>query len=204
MILVGRYLSPFVRRVAVTMKLYGLSYEHRPLIAFGEDKKIISQWNPVGRVPVLILDDGEVLFESGVILDHLDELAGAERALIPESGAARRNVLRLMSMATGAADKAILTIYEKRFRPEEKWHEPWTTLCGSQTKDALEALDKLATMPWFAGDIMSQADVTAVCCWDFINHANPELASRISAPRLDDICLRAGEMREFSETVPAP
>ena len=90
MILVGRYLSPFVRRVAVTLRLYGLEYEHRPLMAFGDDKKTISQWNPVGRVPVLLLDDGEVLFESSAILDYLDERVGPERALIPSSGPARR------------------------------------------------------------------------------------------------------------------
>lgn len=204
MVLVGRYLSPFVRRVAVTMKLYKLDYEHRPLIAFGEDKKTISQWNPVGRVPVLILNDGEVLFESSVILDYLDEQVGAERALVPRDGARRRDVLRLMAMATGAAEKAILTVYEKRFRPEEKWHEPWTTLCGSQVKTALEALDKQAVLPWLSGDTISQADVTAVCCWDFIRHANPQLASTVRAPRLDEISSRSRDMAAFAETIPEP
>ena len=105
MILVGRHLSPFGGRVAVTLRLYGFHYEHRgPLMAFGDDKKTISQWNPLGRV-ALLLDDGEVLFDSGAILDYMAQRAGPERALIPPSGPARREVLRLMNTAIGAAEK---------------------------------------------------------------------------------------------------
>ena len=71
MILVGRYLSPFVRRTAVTLKLYGIPFEHQPLSTM-TDMDAIKKLNPVGRVPVLVLDDGESLVDSAAILDHLD------------------------------------------------------------------------------------------------------------------------------------
>lgn len=201
MILIGRYLSPFVRRVAVTLRLYGIDYEHRPLMAFGDDKKTLSEWNPVGRVPVLLLDDGEALFESGAILDYLDQKVGPDRALTPAAGPARRGTLRLMALATGAAEKTVLTVYEVRFRPEEKRHEPWVAMCADQIRRGFEALNDRAQTPWMRGEHLSQADVTAVCCWSFAKQAKPELTEAIRAPRLDEIAARAEAMPEFRQTV---
>ena len=82
MILIGQYDSPFVRRVGIAMRLYGIPFEHRPWSTFGDGDKVAT-FNPLRRVPTLVLDDGEVLIESGAILDHLDETIGPERALIP-------------------------------------------------------------------------------------------------------------------------
>src|SRR5690242_660026 len=70
MILIGQYDSPFVRRVAIALRLYGIGYEHRPWSTFGDAERI-APFNPLRRVPTLVLDDGEVLIESGAILDHL-------------------------------------------------------------------------------------------------------------------------------------
>ena len=70
MILVGQYDSPFVRRVAVSLHLLGFGYEHRPWSVFSDADRVATV-NPLCRVPVLLLDDGEVLIESGAILDHL-------------------------------------------------------------------------------------------------------------------------------------
>ena len=102
MILIGRYLSPFVRRVAATMHIYEPPFEHRPFSVVGEDRPKIRDVNPLSRVPALILDDGETLIDSGAILDYLDEQAGPERALTPASGGERRRVLKLMAVAVGA------------------------------------------------------------------------------------------------------
>jgi len=87
MILIGQYDSPFVRRVAIPLRLYGHAYEHRPWSTFGDADRI-AQYNPLRRVPTLVLDDGEVLIDSVTILDHLDSLAGP-RALIQPTGAPR-------------------------------------------------------------------------------------------------------------------
>ena len=88
MFLIGQYDSPFVRRVAIAMRLYGVAFEHRPWSTFGDAGKI-APYNPLRRVPTLVLDDGEALIESMVILDHFDELAGPEKAILPRAGAVK-------------------------------------------------------------------------------------------------------------------
>jgi glutathione S-transferase len=174
MILIGLFDSPFVRRVAVSMKLLGLPFEHRAW-SVGKDQADIRRYNPLGRVPTLVLDNGETLVESGSILDYLDETVGAERALLPASGAQRRLALKLMSIATGAADKGVAQLYEGIFRPAEKRHEPYVQRCHSQMNDALLELDRYASTldgkNWLLADRMTQADITVACAFTFLHEA---------------------------------
>src|SRR3981189_766162 len=112
MILIGQFDSPFVRRVAIALRLYGRSFEHRPWSTFGDaDKR--APYNPLRRVPTLVLDGGEALIESTAILDYLDELVGAEKAVIADKGPARRQALRICALATGLGDKAVSLLYER-------------------------------------------------------------------------------------------
>src|SRR5579859_4113685 len=124
MILIGQYDSPFVRRVAIALKLYGFHFEHRPWSTFGDADKIAA-FNPLRRVPTLVLDGGESLIESATILDYLDELAGAD-AMIADSGPERRQALKICALATGLADKAVSLLYERVLRkghPSKIWVE---------------------------------------------------------------------------------
>ena len=89
MFLIGQYDSPFVRRVAIAMRLYGIKFDHKPWSTFGDADKI-APYNPPRRVPTLVLDDGEALIESHIILDYPDELVGEERAMIAPHGIERR------------------------------------------------------------------------------------------------------------------
>jgi len=141
MLLIGMFDSPFVRRVAISLKLMELPFEHANW-SIGRDFDRIREYNPLGRVPTLVTDDGESLVESGAILDYLDELAGPERALVPSSGPERRRALNLMAMATGAAEKGVLQIYERVFRPEDKRHAPWVNRCHAQMSGSLAAVDR--------------------------------------------------------------
>jgi glutathione S-transferase len=174
MILIGMFDSPFVRRVAVSMRLLGLPFEHRNW-SVGKDQGDIRRYNPLGRVPTLVLDDGEALIESSVILDYLDETVGTERALLPRSGAERRLALKLMSIATGAADKGVAQLYEGAFRPAEKRHEPWVERCRSQMNEGLAELDHYAAtldgQSWLLGERMTQADITVACATTFLHEA---------------------------------
>src|SRR3954447_8723517 len=106
MILVGQYDSPYVRRVAVSLRLLGIAYEHAPLSVFA-DAQAMRAFNVLGRVPTLVLDGGEAIIDSAAILDWLDETVGPERSLLPPHGPERRQALRLVALATGVADKAI-------------------------------------------------------------------------------------------------
>ena len=180
MILIGMFDSPYVRRVAVTLRLLGLGFEHRNW-SVGRDFERIREYNPLGRVPTLVLDDGEVLAESGVILDWIDEHVGPERALLPRVGADRRRALQIMAIATGAADKGVAQLYEGAFRPPEKRHEPWVARCRTQMEAGLAALDDIcgkATGEWLLGDRMGQVDITLTAVSTFLHESLQLDASR--------------------------
>jgi glutathione S-transferase len=104
-ILVGRNLSPFVRRTSVVLRYLGLKYEQK-MLSTADDLADILKNNPVGRVPTLILDDGETLIDSGAIIDHLVEIHDGDRRLLPAFGAARRAALRTTALAHGVMEKA--------------------------------------------------------------------------------------------------
>jgi len=196
MILIGMFDSPFVRRVAVTLNLLELPFEHRNW-SVGRDFERIRQFNPLGRVPTLVRPDGEALIESAAILDHLDEVAGPARALLPVSGPPRRTALRLMALATGAADKGVLQIYETAFRPEEKRHAPWVERCRLQMHSALAVLDaKAGNRDWLQGQRMTQADVTAACVFTFLSEAVSMDATRY--PALGRITARCEALPAFA------
>lgn len=173
MVLIGMFDSPFVRRVAVSMKLLDLPFEHKNW-SVGRDQAQIRKFNPLGRVPVLVLDDGDVLTESSAILDYLDDRVGAGRALLPVTGAPRRRALQYMALATGAAEKAVQQIYESFFRPPEKRHEPWLARLREQMDGALALLDRAAAAEgddWLVDEGLTQADVTVTCAFTYIDEA---------------------------------
>ena len=200
--LLGRYLSPFVRRVATTLQFYGIPFESRPLQHTGDDAPALRAINPLGRVPALVLDDGEVLVDSAAILDYLDREAGPERALTPAAGPARTRVMTLTGIATGAIEKAIAVAYEVRFRPEDKRHAPWVDRCADQARGGFTYLDGLLGDHWLHGAEMTQADVTTAIGWQFLGKATPDLKTSIPAPRLDALLDRMMALPAFSSTVP--
>src|SRR5207247_1234280 len=112
MILVGQYDSPFVRRVAVTLHHFGIPFTRNRLSVFNSGMADI---NPLVRIPSLVIDGSETLFDSAAILDYLDELAGSERALIPRSGDERRRALQAPDLAAGAIEKAGDVLHEQHF-----------------------------------------------------------------------------------------
>src|SRR5262245_8995718 len=139
MILVGQYDSPFVRRVAISLKVLGFPYEHDTRSVFG-DFDSMRRTNPLARIPSLILPGGEILIDSAAILDWLDETVGPDRALIPPEGSARRAALRRIVLATGAIDKLGALAYECLMRPSAyRWPE-WIARCRTQAIGALAAL----------------------------------------------------------------
>ena len=140
MILIGQYDSPFVRRVAIAMRLYGIAFEHRPWSTFGDADKI-APYNPLRRVPTLVLDDGEALIESAMILDYLDDRVGPEKAMIARSGEVRRRHLRICALAMGLGDKAVSLLYERVLR-KDKQLDLWVERCKSQISGVLEMLEK--------------------------------------------------------------
>jgi glutathione S-transferase len=202
MILIGQYDSPFVRRVAVALRHYELAYEHRPWSVWGQ-ADAIAVYNPLRRVPVLVLDDGEVLIESAAILDALDEMAGADPALIASDGPARRATLHVCALATGLADKAVSLLYERVLRSDERRSAVWAERCATQilsVLDVLEADREGRTGDfWFGG--LGHADIAVTCALRFLGEAHPELFARVSCPALRAQAQRCEAMPCFAAVV---
>jgi glutathione S-transferase len=203
MLLIGMFDSPFVRRVAITLKLLDLPFEHANW-SVGRDFDRIREYNPLGRVPTLVLANDERLFESAAILDYLDELAGPDRALLPASGPARRQALNLMAMATGAAEKGVLQVYEGVFRPESRRHQPWLDRLRLQMNASLAAIDRYlgerGVAQWLVGKRMTQADITAVCAFTFLNDTLRVAADAAMFPSLAILASRCEALPAFHET----
>jgi len=202
MILIGRYLLSIRPSRRSTLQLYGIAYEHHPLQHTGDDAPELRTRNPVGRVPALILDDGQVLVDSVTILDYLDREVGPERALTPLGGIERNQALNLLGIAVGAVEKVISTVYEVRFRPEEKRHAPWVERCAEQARGGMSYLESQLTDDWFLGNRMTQVDVTVAIGWQFMEIAAKELLATIEAPRLSALGERMGELDAFKNTFP--
>jgi glutathione S-transferase len=185
MILVGQYDSPFVRRVAIALSLYGLSYEHRPWSVWAQADEIATL-NPLRRVPVLVLDSGEVLVESSAILDALDEMVSPERALLPRSGATRRAALRVCALASGLADKAVSLLYEGVLRGETARSATWIERCQAQIHDTLDLLEsERAARPGdFFLEAFSHADIAVTCALRFVGEAHPSIVQAKPRPAL--------------------
>jgi glutathione S-transferase len=184
MILIGQFDSPFVRRVGIALELYGLAYEHRPWSTFGDAERI-APYNPLRRVPTLVLDDGGSLIESAAILDYLDELAGPSRALIAAAGPARRHALKTCALATGLNDKAVSLVYERVLHKETS--DVWVARCRAQIGAVLEALEsdrsRRATPYWF-GDSIGHTDIAVACALRFLREAHPALLGEAMRPAL--------------------
>jgi glutathione S-transferase len=162
MMLVGVNRSPFTRRVAITLQAYGMAYEQLALSGFN-DRAEMRASNPLGRIPALVLDNGEVLVDSGAIIDHLDEAFGRDRALTPAAGPDRRAVLKVAALMMGACDKGLQAAYERNHHPPEKLHQPWIDDCMAQVTNALIAVDAMivSEMPYLLLGRLTQADVAA-------------------------------------------
>ncbi len=199
MILVGQYDSPYVRRVAVSLRVLGFAYEHDTRSVFA-DFEAMRAVNPLGRIPSLVLEGGEVLIDSAAILDWLDQAVGPERALVPQAGAARRRALRLIALATGAIDKLGAAAYERLVRPAAfRWPE-WTLRCLTQGAGAIAAL---AAEPWPADARLDQAQITTACMIRYVRLADPDLLPPGRHPTLDLLSERCEALPAFKATWPA-
>lgn len=200
--LIGSLNSPYVRRVAVSLNALGMTYTQDALRVF-QTPDAVRKHNPLVRVPVLVLDDGDELVESYAILDALDELAAPDRRLIPASGPERRKVMKITAVGTGTMDKAVVSYYEVTHRPAEKVHQPWLEHNEAQALGGLGFLDGLAEAAgdggWLAGgDRMTQADITATVAFSFANKVRPELGIPEKCPNLAKFAARCEAMEPFA------
>jgi glutathione S-transferase len=141
MILRSTAASPFARKVRIAAELLGLAgkIEVRET-DLNDPADSIHVQNPLGKVPALVLDDGTTYYESRVILDYLDHLAGGGR-IIPREAPARFEALRLQALCDGVTEASLLIVYESRYRPDDKRVQGWVDRQEGKVKRALDALE---------------------------------------------------------------
>jgi glutathione S-transferase len=206
--LIGQYDSPFVRRVAIALRLHGLSYEHLPWSVF-RDAERIAAYNPLLRVPTLVLADGEVLTESHVIIDYIERIA--DRSLWPSDPAEFVRALRVTSLSTGSADKAVSLVYEELLHDHVS--QQWIDRCEAQivaAVDRLEAEIEPAAGPRLFGDALGHADIALACMFRFLGEAHADRFDFQRWPSLrrhSELCesqpLFADVAQPFSVTLPS-
>jgi glutathione S-transferase len=201
MVLIGMLDSPYVRRCAVSMKLMGVPFEHRPVSVFRHFDEF-SKINPVVKAPSLVCDDGSVLMDSTLILDYIEATVSSERRLTPLELGQRREALRLTGLALAAADKCVQIVYEKEQRPKSKLHEPWFDRIVGQANAAFAELEPAAARAkaWLQGARLNSADVAVACAWRFGQFYNAVEVPASRYPALVAYSERAETLPEFVST----
>jgi len=181
MLLVGMLDSPYVRRAAITGTLLEVPFEHRSVSVF-RHMDAFRAINPLIKAPTLVTDDGIVISESLLIIQHFEDVAG--RSLRPIEGVARRRDLALTGIGIVAADKAVSVEYERK-RPEAQRYAPWQERIVSQLHVALDLLDKAAKEGELtAGPELLPSDIAAAIAWGFCRFVIPEFVPEERWPAL--------------------
>lgn len=196
--LIGMLDSPYVRRVAISLQLLGLPFEHQSLSVFrGFDafRKI----NPVVKAPTLVCDDGTVLMDSTLILQYAEALA-RPRTLLPVQTDALLHELRLIGLALAAAEKAVQIYYERSLRPAEKMHAPWLERVVGQLQAAFAELERdLVRNPRVPSTAtIGQAGVTTAVAWQFARQLVGDAVPAAQYPRLVTFSEAAESLPAFS------
>ena len=199
MIFIGQYDSPFVRRVGIALTLYTLPFEHRPWSSFGEADKI-RQYNPLTRVPTLVLDNGEVLIESHIILDYLDSLMPAEARMFPASEPARHQALKVAALATGLGDMAVSLFYETKLHTAAS--DVLVNRRRTQIASVLAALEAdcagRKSDYWFGGHI-GHADIAIAVVMRFMAEVHAGLIALADYPALTAHAARLEALPAFQK-----
>ena len=188
--------SPYVRRVAISLQLLGLRFEHQSLSVFRTFDEFRAI-NPVVKAPTFVCDDGEVLMDSTLILEYAEALA-RPRTLRPSDVAALQHDLRLTALALAACEKSVQIIYERGLRPPEKLHEPWVNRVTSQLRAADAGLEQeLARRPLTTSASMRQGGIATAVAWHFTQRTLPEVVSADAHPSVAAFSAAAESLPEF-------
>lgn len=173
--LIGMMDSPYVRRVAISLELYGVEFESQPLSVFSTFEAF-SRINPVVKAPTLILDNEIRLMDSSLILNYFEAQAAPERRLLPAAPGALANDLQTLGFILAAAEKTVQNVYEHNLRPAEKQHGSWIERITIQLLAACKEWNALLeARP--VSDFPDQVAVTSTVVWTFIQSMIPQVVN---------------------------
>jgi glutathione S-transferase len=197
--LVGSLTSPFVRKVRIVLSEKRIVYDFDVDIPWESDTRV-AEHNPLGKVPILIMDDGTTLYDSRVIVDYLDSANPVSR-LMPEFNRERSMVKRWEALADGISDAAT-TIFLERKRPESLQSTEWISRQQKKAMLGLEvAARDLGDKKWCEGNVYTLADVALGCTLGYLSFRFPEMKWRMF-PNLVRLVDTLEERASFIETAP--
>jgi len=196
--LIGMLDSPYVRRVAVSLQLLGLRFEHQSVSVFSTFAQF-QKINPVVKAPSLVCDDGVVLMDSTLILQYAEAIAAPRASLMPRGTAELQRSLRIIGLALAACEKSVQIVYEHELRPAEKLHQPWLSRVTGQVLAAYGALEaELTHRPLTASSVgIDQAGVSTAIAWHFTQRMLPQVVVAANYPALQAFSRQAEALPEF-------
>jgi len=196
--LIGMLDSPYVRRVAITLKRLDIPFEHEALSVFRTFEQF-QRINPVVKAPTLVCDDGTVLMDSSLIIDYLEAVAG--RSLLPAAPQQRAHDLRLIGLALAACEKSVQIYYEYQLRPTEKQHEPWLERVRRQLIAAYRELEsELQKRPLATDGSIDQAGISLAVAWSFTQLVVADQLDAAQFPRVKAFTDYAERLELFVST----
>jgi glutathione S-transferase len=198
--LIGMLDSPYVRRVAISARHLGIDLEHESVSVFRHFEHF-QQINPVVKAPTLVLDDGEVLIDSTLIIDYLEALAGPGKSLMPGDLKQRLRAWRLIGLGLAACEKSVQLYYERNLRPAEIQYQPWVERVEGQLAAAYPALEReLEKQPLANGALIEQDGITLAVAWSFTNLVTPDQVDASRFPRIAEFTAQAEKLEAFIST----
>lgn len=198
--LIGMLDSPYVRRVAISAKCLGIPLEHESVSVFRTFEQF-QQINPVVKAPTLVLDDGEVLMDSTLIIDYLEALAAPAKSLIPNNLEQRLRSLRLTGLALAACEKSVQLYYERNLRPAEIQYAPWVERVEGQLAAAYSALEReLEKQPLKTDGSIAQDGISLAVAWSFTNLVVPDQVDAAEFARISAFTAYAEGLEVFVGT----
>lgn len=196
--LIGMLDSPYVRRVAVSLQLLGLKFEHQSLSVFSTFEQF-RQINPVVKAPTLVDEEGNALMDSTLILQYAESIARPSARRTPSMPTELMRSQRLLGLALAACDKAVQLVYERQLRPAEKLHQPWADRVILQLRAALDVLEtEQQQQPLEATSAaMPPPGVMQAITWHFIQQMLPDVIQAADYPALAEYSRQAEALPEF-------
>ena len=192
--------SPFARKVRIVMAEKRIDCESEIDIPWEADTRV-PEFNPLGKVPVLVLDDGTTLFDSRVIVEYLDTISPVHR-LIPEGGRQRIQVRRWESLADGIAEAAALVFLERK-RPEAQQSPEWILRQEQKVFRGIEAMaEELGDKSWCTGEFFNLADIAVGCALGYLDFRFPEIEWRRGHANLAQLADKLSQHASFKDTMP--
>lgn len=197
--LIGMLDSPYVRRVAISLQLLGLPFEHQSVSVFSAFDRF-HEINPLVKAPTLVCDDGTVLMDSNLILHYAEAHSAKRRSLLPTDFGRLQQDLRIIGLAMTACEKSVQIVYEHNLRPAEKLHQPWLSRVTGQVLAAYQALEQALEKraPAVTGETIDQATLTTAVAWHFSSQMIADVIDARHYPALVALSAAAEALPAFA------